>query len=94
MRNYAVDFRLDLMPTTGEDIEYSFRFGKCDDFRTVLATVKLIRWPDRDYDPEDDHRWTVQASLENYEILCEAFCNFADMYKAAKHQLPLPLEWG
>jgi len=91
MPNYAVDFRIDLMPGNGEDIEYSFRFGKCDDFKQALATVKRIPWEERDYDPEDDHRWTVQASEENLAVLCEAFDNFADMYAAAKYQLRLPL---
>lgn len=89
MPNYAVDFRLDLMLGGGDDISYSFRFGKCNDFKEALAAVKEIPFRERDYDPEDDHRWTVQASKANLEILCRAFDNFADMYATAKYQLPL-----
>jgi len=93
MPNYCVDIRIDMMPGGGEDIEYSFRFGKCDDFKKALATVKRIPFEERDYHPEDDHCWTVRASEGNLAILCQAFDNFADTYAAMKYQLPLPFPW-
>lgn len=89
--NLAVDFRLKLDPRTEEDIQYSFRFGKCEDFKSALSKVKEIAFLDRDYDPEDDHLWTVQASEYNLSILCEAFSNFRKMYEVTKGQKRLPL---
>lgn len=89
--NLAVDFRLKLDPRTEEDVEYSFRFGKCQDFKFALSKVKEIAFLDRDYNPEDDHLWTVQASESNLSILCEAFNNFRSMYVATKGQKRLPL---
>ena len=90
LANKATRFRLDLMPETEEDIQYSFRFGRCDNFKRALEFVKRIPLAQRDYDPEDEHRWTVKASPVNLAILCEAFDNFRELYNTAKNQPRLP----
>ena len=90
MANYAVDFALDVMPDTGEDIEVRFRFGKCENFRKTLKWVKRIPYEEREYDPEENHLWRVKASEENLRLLCLAFDNFRDCYDLAKRQMSLP----
>lgn len=94
MANYAVDFRLELIPPQGDDvgkdISYGFRFGKCDDFKEALRLVKEVTWAERDYRPGDDHFWSVKASPANFSLLCAAFDNFQSLYDTAKDQRRLP----
>lgn len=90
MGNRVKDFRLDRVPD-GPDLQYSFRFGRCQTFNTALAKVKTIPVRERQYAPDDDDRWTIQANERNLQILCEAFENFQACYELAKNQLPLPL---
>ena len=67
----------------------SFRLGECEDFQHVLARLKSIPLAERQYDPEDYHRWTIKRTPENEAVLAETFDNFGQCMTIALSQLSL-----
>ena len=75
----------------GQEVSWSFRFAKCQDFHNTLAALKLVPHPERDYEPEDRHLWTVLSTGPNAEVMGKAFDNFKSERETALKQLSLPL---
>jgi hypothetical protein len=83
--NLLTDFQLVRKPN-GEDDQYRFYFGKCDDFQGALANLKKVPIQERKYSAEHDHLWIVEANRVNHAILAATFDNFETCLKIARGQ--------
>lgn len=85
-----LDFKL--IKANGDVRAWSFRFGKCEEFKeTMMLFKRAIPSDQRKPFPEERWRWEVDQNPANYRIMQALFDNFPQSIQAAVSQMNL---WG